>query len=115
MPKTITIDNGVATQIRVSTDSAGSVHVYCDYVLNSGTTLIEALSQDVTQLLSSSDQSSALTLFNDVLQALGSSQGVTMTGPTPIVLPPAPHSPPLLQPTPTSTPSAVAKRPGSGH
>ncbi len=81
MAKTITIDNAVVTQVRVMTDATGNVHLLCDYALYSGTTLIEVLSGDVTQLLGSADQSSALSVFNSVMQAIASSQGVTVTGP----------------------------------
>jgi hypothetical protein len=91
MVKTITIDNAVVTQVRVVTDLNGGIHVYCEYVLNSGTTPIQALTQEITSLLSSSEQSTALGVFTSVLQAVSTSQGVTTTGPVP------------LQPSPTTT------------
>lgn len=81
MPKTITIDNAMVTLVRVTTDPNGTVHVLCDYVLNSGTTPIQWLSQDITQMLSASDQSTALAVFNRVLQAVSTVEGVPATGP----------------------------------
>ncbi|SRR5258708_14612770 len=82
MPKTITVDNGVASQVRLTTDATGAIHVYCDYTLYAATTPIQALTGEATQLLGSGDQISALALFNSVLQAIANSQSVTAIGPS---------------------------------
>src|SRR5258707_139254 len=80
MPKTITIDTAVVAQVRLTTDASGAIRVYCDYTLAAGAQPIQETSEDVTALLSSGDQGSALSVFKNVLQALGNSQSVTAIG-----------------------------------
>jgi hypothetical protein len=77
VPKTISIDNVWIMQIRASVDPLGKAHIACEYQLRSGGSPIQSFSQDVTNLLSATDQAGALAFVKAVEQAVSADQGVT--------------------------------------
>ena len=76
MAKTITIDSALVLQVRVTANPNGKIQVYCEHLLRFGTTTIQYLNTDVTQLLSSSEQANALSFLDAVVKAISADQGV---------------------------------------
>ncbi|MBI4320852.1 MAG: hypothetical protein HY675_20360 [Chloroflexi bacterium] len=70
MPRTITIDSVQVTHVRVDRDPGGQLHVYAEYHLKSAGQIVQTKFEEITERLSSQRRSSALQVFDSVVQDL---------------------------------------------
>jgi hypothetical protein len=72
MAKTFTIDNVSVNRVQFIRDVNGSVLIYAEYDLKSGTQVVQSVHKDVTTTLSASAQTAAATTLDSIAQGITS-------------------------------------------